>query len=401
MENDIILCIATFNIKITNIKHKINLPIIFEKFVINTPNSDYIEAMYLYKIQNISSLYNYILKNSKIYSSKKYDNALMECYKNNNTYYIIKHRDNAISDIFVLGNSCKYYYTNQCHPYSLHIIELILLKWIKKLSGLFLHSSAISYQNNGILYIGKSESGKSTMCKLWDEASIHAKILGDERIIILPKDNKYIIYPTPWKSTYNNTITNQGYICNLINLIGHGNNEFYNINKYEAIQLIFNQSFHHTHESLETITIIDNLISTISTNKFLFYPDFTAIVCQLIYLKTNSLIGITGTVLANKLTYIQCLKDNLENDKVVFLNVNGKCMEPIIKENDNIRLSKITSEFKVGEIYAYYRNGQIYVHRLKKIITNINTKYYCFKGDNNKICDPPVYKYNILGKLSI
>jgi len=64
--------------------------------------------------------------------------------------------------------------------------------------GIEVHASGISDNGKGILFLGVSGSGKSTISRLWD-AEDGVTVLSDDRIIITPgKDDGYWIHGTPW-----------------------------------------------------------------------------------------------------------------------------------------------------------------------------------------------------------
>ena len=78
------------------------------------------------------------------------------------------------------------------------IIRLLPLNNIfSYFNRLFLHSSQISLNdNNGILFTGPSGIGKSTQAKLWEE-HMNARIICNDRTLILKEDDNYITYGFP------------------------------------------------------------------------------------------------------------------------------------------------------------------------------------------------------------
>jgi hypothetical protein len=63
--------------------------------------------------------------------------------------------------------------------------------------GLLCHGCGVSYQGQGLLFLGHSGAGKTTMARLW--ASVPgATILSDERVIVRKTNAGYRLYGTPW-----------------------------------------------------------------------------------------------------------------------------------------------------------------------------------------------------------
>lgn len=86
------------------------------------------------------------------------------------------------------------------------IVEYLLsqyafVHWIKEnTNSIFIHSSSISYNNNGVLLCAKSGTGKSTHRRLW-EANGAICINDDKNVISLIDDELYIM-PNPWSGKH-------------------------------------------------------------------------------------------------------------------------------------------------------------------------------------------------------
>jgi hypothetical protein len=63
--------------------------------------------------------------------------------------------------------------------------------------GLLCHGCAVVYEGRGLLFLGHSGAGKTTMARLWS-AIPGATILSDERVIIRRDAGGYRLYGTPW-----------------------------------------------------------------------------------------------------------------------------------------------------------------------------------------------------------
>ena len=71
--------------------------------------------------------------------------------------------------------------------------QILLARALADREGCYLHSSGVSLDNKGLLFVGHSEAGKSTMVKMLRG---RAKILCDDRIIVRRHSDGYRIYGT-------------------------------------------------------------------------------------------------------------------------------------------------------------------------------------------------------------
>lgn len=91
-------------------------------------------------------------------------------------------------------------YPNLPPPFPLdHLLgRFLLINILSQGTGVMLHTSAIESCGYGILFVGLSGSGKSTMSTLWKKAGRH--VLCDDSAIIRRIDKDFNIFGTPWGS---------------------------------------------------------------------------------------------------------------------------------------------------------------------------------------------------------
>ena len=68
---------------------------------------------------------------------------------------------------------------------------------VLKFGGVILHSSAVSYRNEGIVFFGHSGAGKSTQAKFWAKY-MGAEVINFDRNYIIKQANELIVSSTPW-----------------------------------------------------------------------------------------------------------------------------------------------------------------------------------------------------------
>jgi hypothetical protein len=82
-------------------------------------------------------------------------------------------------------------------PFSGPTLELLMINYLARGRGVIVHGCGIEKGGEGMLFIGESGAGKSTMANLWNsEGGI--QIISDDRVIVRKKGNDFWMYGTPW-----------------------------------------------------------------------------------------------------------------------------------------------------------------------------------------------------------
>ncbi len=63
---------------------------------------------------------------------------------------------------------------------------------------IFIHSSVVEHQEQAILFLGESGTGKSTQSRLWIENIAETQLLNDDSPALRIVNNKLIVYGSPW-----------------------------------------------------------------------------------------------------------------------------------------------------------------------------------------------------------
>lgn len=67
-----------------------------------------------------------------------------------------------------------------------------------RLNTLLIHASVIRYRGNGLVFLGKSGTGKSTHARLWLENVEDTSLLNDDNPVIRLEDDNVFVYGSPW-----------------------------------------------------------------------------------------------------------------------------------------------------------------------------------------------------------
>jgi hypothetical protein len=78
--------------------------------------------------------------------------------------------------------------------------QVFMIQLLSRKLGFIVHACGVDYRDEGLLFVGSSGAGKTTIAKLWGEDSA-TKILSDDRIIVRASGRNFKIYGTPWHGT--------------------------------------------------------------------------------------------------------------------------------------------------------------------------------------------------------
>lgn len=89
-------------------------------------------------------------------------------------------------------------------------LQVLLINYFaQRQEGIFVHSIGVKdLDGRGLLFAGKSGTGKSTTARLWHKHS-KAIVLNDDRIIVRKRNNKYVMYGCPWHGEFSDYLASR------------------------------------------------------------------------------------------------------------------------------------------------------------------------------------------------
>jgi hypothetical protein len=136
------------------------------------------------------------------------------------------------------------YLTNmQADPLEYPLPELLFNHLLSGGRGVEVHACGVQdHQDQGYLFVGQSEAGKTTMSRLW-QPQPHTAILSDDRIIVRQLHQEIRIFGTPWHGEANFAAP-QSAPLRAIFFLRHGpNNQLIRQTPVAAIAQLFACSF--------------------------------------------------------------------------------------------------------------------------------------------------------------
>lgn len=82
-------------------------------------------------------------------------------------------------------------------PLSYPLDELLFINLLARQRGVLVHAFAVKDGNEGLLFAGVSEAGKSTSARIWQQQQ-GVTLLSDDRVILRKRDGQFWMYGTPW-----------------------------------------------------------------------------------------------------------------------------------------------------------------------------------------------------------
>jgi hypothetical protein len=158
-------------------------------------------------------------------------------------------------------------------------IELLMINYLALGRGVILHGCGIEKDGEGILFIGESGAGKSTMANLWD-AGGDIEILSDDRIIVRKKGNDFRMYGTPWHGEAQFVSPRGVRLKKMFFLCHAGQNEIQPLNGLESVQQLLKCSFPPLWDSrgMEfSMDLFAELATAVPCYRLGFKPDRSAI----------------------------------------------------------------------------------------------------------------------------
>jgi hypothetical protein len=81
-------------------------------------------------------------------------------------------------------------------PMEYPLDELLIVGRLTAVDGVSLHGCGVADGARGLLFLGQSGAGKSTMARLWQRAG--STILSDDRVIVRRDGTRVLMHGTPW-----------------------------------------------------------------------------------------------------------------------------------------------------------------------------------------------------------
>ncbi len=76
-------------------------------------------------------------------------------------------------------------------------MELLIVNYLAKARGVIIHACGVAMDGRGILFVGESGAGKTTLARMWDQED-GVDVVSDDRVIVRKSGQAFWMYGTPW-----------------------------------------------------------------------------------------------------------------------------------------------------------------------------------------------------------
>jgi len=154
-------------------------------------------------------------------------------------------------------------------------IELLMVNYLAQGHGLILHACGVVREGKGLLFVGDSGAGKTTMARLWAQEQ-GVEVLSDDRTVVRKKGNRFRMYGTPWHGEGRFGSPGSAEVEKIF-FISHGvENAVRDVRSIDAAARLLTGSFppYWDHEGMAfTLEFISELTAEVGCQELSFRPD--------------------------------------------------------------------------------------------------------------------------------
>jgi hypothetical protein len=158
-------------------------------------------------------------------------------------------------------------------------MELLMVNYLAQAGGTIVHACGIEQKGRGILFVGDSGAGKSTMATMWAQEDPD-DVLSDDRIIVRKKGDRFRMYGTPWHGDAS-FVSPRGVTVERVLFLRHGQEDsIEKIKGIDSVSRLITCSFlpHWDPRGMAfSMDFFTDLAAYVPCSEFTFKPDKTAI----------------------------------------------------------------------------------------------------------------------------
>jgi hypothetical protein len=176
------------------------------------------------------------------------------------------------------GDNLAEVLSHQRNPMQYPLDQLLMVGLLRRRSGMLVHSCGVADGGRGMLFVGASGAGKSTIASLWRDCD--GVVLNDDRIILRRRGDAFRMYGTPWCGDFKESSPSDSKI-DAVFFIEHGvSNSIVQLKPMDAITALVSNSFYGSWDRSYTeanIGVSESVAGSIGCFTLSFVPDRTAV----------------------------------------------------------------------------------------------------------------------------
>lgn len=189
--------------------------------------------------------------NYRIFSKNAHGIKSMMVYDEDFKHVKIVINEEAFSDL----ETAEYIYSG-----------MVFLEMAQRHGLLPLHSSAITFQGEAILFSAPSGTGKSTHARLWKERFFEqVDWINDDKPLLKLEGDKVFVYGAPFSGHYRENMNQKYPLKSIIFLQQGSTNDIVKLDEKEALQRLMTNILRPREESIwdQSLTILEEIIKNI------------------------------------------------------------------------------------------------------------------------------------------
>jgi len=164
-------------------------------------------------------------------------------------------------------------------PFEYPLDELLMVHLLAQGRGIELHGCGLIADGEGILFLGHSGAGKSTMGQLWQQTG-QARILSDDRIIVRQLEGQLWMYGTPWHGERRYSLNERVPLRQIYFLCHGAAHQLVHLPAAQRVAMLVARSFLPFHSSAGvqfSLDLCQELVRSIPCHELYFCPEASVI----------------------------------------------------------------------------------------------------------------------------
>jgi hypothetical protein len=151
--------------------------------------------------------------------------------------------------------------------------EYLMCRLLARDGGFVVHAAAVEYDGIGLLFVGHSGAGKSTMSEIAENEG--ARVLSDDRAIITLENGVPVVWGSPWHGSHRKGTAARVPLRGVFLLAQDNMNSLAPLQPATALGEIFVRLIHPTVDASETAAVLDAvgmLVARLPVHELRFRP---------------------------------------------------------------------------------------------------------------------------------
>ena len=150
---------------------------------------------------------------------------------------------------------------------------------LSRVGGLLFHGSAVAYEQNGVVFIGRSGVGKTTQAELWQK-HLGATILNGDKVFLRYRKKELYAFGSPWKGSSPYGLRGCAKVKAVVLLRQGAENVLEKLPPVQAAQAMISHLFYPRWDSVATqraMDAVEKVLKDVQVYKLTCRPDRDAV----------------------------------------------------------------------------------------------------------------------------